>query len=69
MSYKVKVENGCSCFLKSGLAQVQEFETEEKAKEEAEYILGVMNSTFCHKHEFSLNEQFGDFSIYIKARA
>jgi len=66
--YKVKVENACRCFLKSGFAEVVEFATQEEAKKEAEYMIGVMKSTFCQKHEFAMNEQFGDFTIYIKPR-
>lgn len=66
--HKVKVENSCSCFIKSGLSEVLEFETEEEAVKEANKMLEKMNSTFCKKHEFSLNEQFGDFTIYIRPR-
>lgn len=66
--HKVKVENSCSCFLKSGMAEVQEFETKDEAKKEAESMLGSMQDKFCKKHEFSMNEQFGDFTIYIKPR-
>ncbi|WP_415398012.1 hypothetical protein [Sulfurimonas sp. CS5] len=66
--YKVKVENVCSCFLKSGFAEAQEFDSKEKAQEEAQYMIGIMKSNFCQKHEFTLNEQFGDFTIFIKPR-
>ncbi len=66
--YKVKVENTCSCFLKSGMADVQEFDKKEEAKEEAENMIGKMRSNFCKKHEFALNEQFGDYTIFIKPR-
>ncbi len=66
--YKVKVENACRCFLKSGFGEVVEFATQEEAKKEAEYMIGVMKSTFCQKHEFAMNEQFGNFTIYIKPR-
>lgn len=66
--YKVKMENTCSCFLKSGLPEVAEYETEEEAKKEAESMTQKMNSEFCHKHEFILNEQFGDFSISMRMR-
>lgn len=66
--YKVKVENSCSCFLKSGMPEVAEYETQEEAKLEAENMCNTMNSRFCKKHEFSIVEKFGDFSIYIKPR-
>jgi len=68
MSYKVKVENVCRCFLKSGLGESSEFNTKEEAKKEAEYMIGIMQSNFCKKHEFILNEQFGDYTIFIKPR-
>ena len=63
--YKVKVLNACSCFLKSGMAEIQEFETQDEAKKEAESMLSIMKSNFCKKHRFNMNEQFGDFTISI----
>ena len=66
--YKVKVENACRCFLKSGFGEVTEFTTQEEAKKEAEYMIGIMRSNFCQKHEFSLSEKFGDYNIFIKPR-
>ena len=67
--YKVKVTNTCSCFLKSGLPEVAEFATESEAKKEAEEMTHRMNTRFCHKHEFSLSEKFGDFTISMKMRS
>ena len=67
--YKVNVENVCNCFMKSGFAETQEFDSKDKAKEEAEYMIGIMKSNFCQKHEFALNEQFGDYTIFIKPRS
>ncbi len=67
--YKIKVDNPCSCFLKCGFSEVSEFENKDEAKKEAEYMLGMMNSTFCKKHEFSLSEQFGDFIIFTKLKS
>lgn len=67
--YKVKVENACRCFLRSGFAEMQEFSSKDEAKGEAESMIKIMESNFCKKHEFSINEQFGDFTIYIKPRA
>ena len=67
--YKVKVQNSCSCFMKSGLAEELEFSTEQEAKQEANKMLEKMQSSFCKKHNFSLNEQFGDFTIFIRARS
>jgi nucleoid DNA-binding protein len=67
--YKVKVQNVCRCFLKSGMAEKLEFQTKEEAKQEAEEMIEKMRSSFCQKHEFSISEQFGDFTIYIKPRS
>ena len=66
--YKVSVLNSCKCFLKSGMAEFQEFETQDEAQREAEHMIGIMRDTFCAKHEFDLKEQFGDYTIYIKPR-
>jgi len=66
--YKVKVPNTCSCFLKSGLPETSEFATQEEAKAEASSMLERMNTKFCHKHEFTLEEKFGDFTIFMRAR-
>lgn len=66
--YKVKVTNTCSCFLKSGLPQEEEYDTEEEAQKEANAMMHTMNSEFCHKHEFILHEQFGDFTISMRTR-
>jgi len=68
MAYKVKVQNTCRCFLKSGMVEIQEFQTNEEAKKEAQRMIDVMNSTFCAKHVFDLKEQFGDYTIYIKPK-
>ena len=67
--YKVTVQNACACFLKSGMAEALVFDTKEEAKQEANKMLEKMQSTFCKKHEFSINEQFGDFTVYIKPRS
>ena len=67
--YKVNVMNPCSCFVKNGFVDAQDFTTKEEAKSEADYLMGIMNSNFCQKHEFSMTEQFGNFTIYIKPRS
>ena len=67
--YKVKVQNTCSCFLKSGMPEILDFSTQEEAQKEAQKMLEKMQSNFCRKHEFTLNEKFGDYSIFIKPRS
>ena len=67
--YKVVIKNSCRCVLKSGMNESLEFETQEEAKKEAELMIEKMKTTFCQKHQFIINEQFGDFTIYIKSRS
>lgn len=67
--YKVTVMNPCSCFVKNGFVDVQDFDTKEKAEKEANYLIGIMKSNFCQRHEFSMKEQFGSYTIYIKPRS
>jgi len=67
--YKVQVQNPCSCFVKNGFVENQEFATKEEAKAEVDYLMKIMASNFCQKHQFSMSEQFGDFTIYIKPRS
>ncbi len=66
--YKVKIQNRCSCFVKSGMAKVFEYETQTEAQEEAGKMIQKMNSNFCHKHEFFSSEQFGNYTIHMKTR-
>lgn len=66
--YRVEVQNACRCFLKSGLLESQSFQSKEEAKNEAEYLLGVMESTFCHKHKFTLSELLGNYTIAISSK-
>jgi len=66
--YKVNVMNPCSCFVKNGFAESQDFDTKEEAEEEAKKLLSIMETSFCQKHKFSMMEQFGDFTIYIKPK-
>ncbi|MCF6329929.1 MAG: hypothetical protein L3I99_00080 [Sulfurimonas sp.] len=68
MSYKVKVQNACRCFLKSGLVEVNDFKSKDDAKNEAQMMIQHMQDNFCKKHEFAMNEQFGDYTIVIKPR-
>ena len=67
--YKVTVMNPCSCFIKKGYVDTQDFATKEAAKNEAQYLLDDMERTFCQKHQFSMIEQFGNYTIYIKPKS
>ena len=50
------------------MVELQEFDNKDDAKSEAESMINTMRSNFCKKHEFALNEQFGDYTIFIKPR-
>ncbi len=63
--YKLKITNPCRCFLKRGMAEELEFDSKEEAKVEAEATLALMQKEFCKKHNFSLSERFGDYTITI----
>jgi len=66
--YKVNIQNSCSCFVKSGFVQSQGFETKEEAQSKAEELISLMSNKFCQRHEFTISERLGDFTIFIKPR-
>lgn len=66
--YIVEVKNPCGCFIKNGFVEKSSFNTQEEAKEEAEYLMRIMASNFCQKHQFSMHEQLGNYTIFIKPR-
>ena len=66
--YKVTVSSPCSCFIKKGLNDLQDFATKEEATVAVKELLHKMQTTFCAKHEFSMIEQFGSFTIMTKPR-
>ena len=66
--YKVTVMNPCSCFVKNGFAPEQDFSSKEEAKAEADFLINKMQTSFCARHDFSISEQFGSFTIITKPR-
>ena len=66
--YKVSVQNPCSCFIKNGFVELQDFDTKEEAENEAQNMMQIMKRSFCQRHDFSMLEKFGDYTIYIKPR-
>ena len=66
--HKIKVQNACRCFLRSGFSEILEFSTQEEAQKEVQNMIEIMRSNFCQKHEFEMSEQFGDYTIFIKPR-
>lgn len=50
--YTIEIEKECSCFKKSGLDKVMEFETREDMYNKARVLECRMNQEFCMKHYF-----------------
>lgn len=65
--YQVEIKNSCSCLIKRGLADIQNFDTKEEAEEEANNLFEMMQNEFCQKHRFELRSEYGNFTIYIVA--
>lgn len=56
MKYRVEVKNPCRCFLRSGMAEQESFETADEAKASAEAMVKQMERDFCKKHDFILTQ-------------
>ncbi len=63
--YKVIVQNECECFKKSDIENNQTFSSQTSAVMRAMKILNQMNSTFCNKHNFVLQESGDDYIIAL----
>lgn len=63
--YKVEIKNSCSCAIKRGTAEIQDFDSIDEAEEEANRLLQQMQDEFCKKHRFELRKEFNNFNIYI----
>lgn len=62
---RVEVKNPCRCFLRSGMAEHQDFATLAEAKEAAEAMREEMVRHFCKKHDFVLTQTVLGFTITI----
>jgi hypothetical protein len=63
--YKVEVVNECSCFLKSGMSNYEEFESEIDAKKFAEKIVTEMKLYSCKRDSISINRFLNTFKVVI----
>jgi len=54
--FNVEIKNACSCAIKRGLPENQNFETKEEAEEESNRILQQMQNEFCKRHRFVLRK-------------
>lgn len=64
--WSVDIKNACSCLLKSGLPEHQEFEDEKSARDEATVLLGQMQREFCKRHAFTQVETTRAITIFIR---
>ncbi|MCK9371837.1 MAG: hypothetical protein M0P91_01460 [Sulfuricurvum sp.] len=65
MTYRVEVKNPCRCFLRSGMAENESFETADTAKAAAEAMVEQMERDFCKKHDFVLTRSTFAYTITI----
>ena len=65
--YSVDIKNSCSCAIKRALPEMQNFDSEDEAQDEANRLLQQMQDEFCQRHRFELRHEFGNYSIYILA--
>jgi len=64
--YTVDITKRCSCFRESGMKLPKNFKTKEEAEVEALKLANRMNSQFCKKHRFFVNEEGKTFMIYVE---
>jgi len=64
--YKVDVEKQCGCLKKSNLEFPKTFENKEEAEFEALKLVNYMNTKFCKKHRFFVNEEGDTFKIHLE---
>ena len=61
--HKIIVENECGCFKRSDLVNNQSIESKDDALITSMNMVNTMNSDFCKKHSFKLQEVGDDFVI------
>ncbi|OCL83110.1 hypothetical protein [Arcobacter porcinus] len=61
--YKLVIQDKCSCFHKYKLDGILEFSSKDDALQKAIDLRNYMNSTFCKKHSFEVQEMFNNFVI------
>lgn len=63
--YKLEVKNPCRCFMRSGDADVQYFNSLAEIQEEAQMQLERMQKNYCKKHRFVATHIGGHYVISI----
>ena len=66
--YTIEMEKECSCFKKSGLDSVMEFETREDMYNKARVLECRMNQEFCMKHYFQAVDHGEKIIIRVSER-
>jgi len=61
--FKIIIEKECGCFKKSSMQNGETLENKDDALMKSLDMVGTMNSDFCGKHEFKLQEVGDDFVI------
>ncbi len=64
MSCVLDITKKCGCVKKSGIEFPKTFDSKEEALKEAKELTEEFNETFCHKHEFEVEDE-GD-KVVIK---
>lgn len=63
--YKVIVERECGCFKKSTLENNVEMDSKDEALMKSLEMKDKMNSNFCSKHKFEVQESDDTFMIVM----
>lgn len=63
--YTIEFTKECGCFIRSGMKNNMSFNSKEEAKKEADKMMDEINETFCHKHDFKLEEVDEGFKIIV----
>lgn len=61
--FKVIVQDQCGCFKNSSLQNDLSFSSKDDAMLKAIEMKNVMNTTFCKKHNFQIQEMFNNLVI------
>lgn len=63
--FTINMEKECGCFKKSMYQNGMTFETQAKAREEANLMISYMNQRFCQTHLFLLNQEGETLNIAV----
>ena len=61
--FKIIVEKECGCFRRSDMQSNTTLESKDEALMKGLEMVNAMNSDFCKKHSFTLEEQGDTFLI------